>query len=139
MRRPLVQVALLRSSRTDPDDDFDDSDHFDDDRNDDADTGVDDDVDTMMIQILIKFHLPNQSQIVEADHLVCLVRHLVDISEEEKLIIIVIVVIGIISIIVIITNCYLLTPSLLPSAQLGLHRTWLVKMSLIRYASCLWL
>ena len=50
-----------------------------------------------------------------------------------------IIVIGIISIIVIITNCYLLTPSLLPSAQLGLHRTWLVKMSLIRYASCLWL
>ena len=106
MRRPLVQVPLLRSSRTDPDDDFDDSDHFDDDRNDDADTGVDDDVDTMMIQILMKFHLPNQSQIVEADHLVCLVRHLVDVSE-PIIIIIIAIVIGNVIVIVMVIICYL--------------------------------
>ena len=75
-------------------------------------------------------YLPNQPQIVESDHLVCLIGHLVDVSEQVVVIIIIIVVLIIIKFIIVLV--YLLTPSLLPSAQLGLHRTWLVKMSLIK-------
>ena len=73
-----------------------------------------------MIQILMKFHLPNQSQIVEADHLVCLIRHLVDISEEEKQIIIVIVVIVIIVVVVIVIIIIIVTRPRPAFGRLGL-------------------
>ena len=60
----------------------------------------------------MKADLPNQPQIVEPDHLVCLIRHLVDVSE-QIIIAIAIVIIMITNIIIaivaiaIIVICYL--------------------------------
>ena len=61
----------------------------------------------MIKQILpMKADLPNQPEIVEADHLVCLVRHLVDVSE-PIIIIIIAIVIGNVIVIVMVIICYL--------------------------------
>ena len=76
----------------------------------------------MIKQILpMKADLPNQPQIVEPDHLVCLIRHLVDVSEQIVIVISIAIVITvimitdiIIAIVIMITNiiiaiviCYL--------------------------------
>ena len=73
----------------------------------------------MIKQILpMKADLPNQPQIVEPDHLVCLIRHLVDVSEQIVIVISIAIVIMItdiiIAIVIMITNiiiaiviCYL--------------------------------
>ena len=55
----------------------------------------------MIKQILpMKADLPNQPQIVEPDHLVCLIRHLVDVSEQ----IVIVISIAIVIIVIMITD-----------------------------------